>query len=65
MVLNDIWHLVLQRKLARYGDWSVGVHVNTDEIDEGGGTKNDAVGGGRDGGSRHRGGGSRSSRGGG
>ena len=34
VVLNDIWHLVLQRKLARYGDWSVGVHVNTDEIDD-------------------------------
>ena len=32
--LDDIWHLVLQRKLHRYGEWTVGVHVDTSEIDD-------------------------------
>ena len=32
--LDDIWHLVLQRKLHRYGEWTVGVHVDTSEVDD-------------------------------
>ena len=35
VVLNDVRHLVLQRKVRQYGDWTVGVHINTDEVDDG------------------------------
>ena len=35
VVLDDVWHLVLRRKVARYGDWAVGVHINTGEVDDG------------------------------
>ena len=34
VVLEDDWHLVLQRRLPRYGEWTVGVHVNIDESDD-------------------------------
>ena len=32
--LNDVWHLVLQRRVSRFGDWSVGVHVDTDRNED-------------------------------
>ena len=35
VVLDDVWHLVLQRRVPRYGDWTVGVHINTEESDDG------------------------------
>ena len=34
VVLNDVWHLVLQRRVSRFGDWSVGVHVDTDRNED-------------------------------
>ena len=34
VVLNDVWHLVLRRKVPRYGDWTVGVHIDVDRIDD-------------------------------
>ena len=37
--LNGAWHLVLQRALPRYGEWTVGVHINTLRTDD------DTVGG--------------------
>ncbi|MCY4450576.1 MAG: hypothetical protein OXC01_01365 [Immundisolibacterales bacterium] len=30
VVLDDVWHLVLQRRMPRYGEWTVGVHVNVE-----------------------------------
>ena len=32
--LNDVWHLVLRRALPRYGEWTVGVHINTGRTDD-------------------------------
>ena len=34
VVLEDIWHLVLQRRVPRYGDWMIGVHIDTREDGE-------------------------------
>ena len=34
VVLNDVWHLVLRRKVPRYGDWTIGVHIDVDRIDD-------------------------------
>ena len=34
VVLNDVWHLVLRREVPRYGDWTVGVHIDVDRIDD-------------------------------
>ncbi len=35
VVLNDVWHLVLQREVSRFGDWVIGVHLDTDRTDDG------------------------------
>ena len=35
VVLDDVWHLVLQRQIPRYGDWTVGVHINLEASDDG------------------------------
>ncbi len=35
VVLNDVWHLVLRREVSRFGDWAVGVHLDTDGADDG------------------------------
>ena len=32
--LGDDWHLVLRREVPAYGDWTVGVHVNTRLADD-------------------------------
>ena len=32
--LNDVWHLVLRRAVPRYGEWTVGVHINTGRTDD-------------------------------
>ena len=32
--LGDDWHLVLRREVPAYGDWTVGVHVDTGLIDD-------------------------------
>ena len=32
--LDDVWHLVLQRRMPRYGEWTVGVHINVEESDD-------------------------------
>ena len=34
VVLDDAWHLVLQRRVSRFGDWSVGVHVDTNRTED-------------------------------
>ena len=34
VVLDDAWHLVLQRRVSRFGDWSVGVHIDTDRNED-------------------------------
>ena len=31
---DDNWHLVLQRRVPRYGEWTVGVHINVEESDD-------------------------------
>ena len=33
VVIEEVWHLVLQRKVPRYGEWTVGVHINAEEGD--------------------------------
>ena len=32
--LDDGWHLVLQRSVPRYGEWTVGVHINVETSDD-------------------------------
>ena len=34
VVLDDVWHLVLQRPMPRYGEWTVGVHINVEESED-------------------------------
>lgn len=34
VVLDDVWHLVLQRRVPRFGDWTVGVHIDTDRVED-------------------------------
>ena len=34
VVLEDVWHLVLQRRVSRFGDWAVGVHLDTSRVDD-------------------------------
>ena len=34
VVLDDVWHLVLQRETPRFGDWTVGVHLDTSRIED-------------------------------
>ena len=31
---DDHWHLVLQREMPRYGEWTVGVHIDTEASDD-------------------------------
>ena len=32
--LDDVWHLVLQRSLPRYGEWTVGVHIDVESSED-------------------------------
>ena len=32
--LDDGWHLVLQRSMPRYGEWTVGVHINVETSED-------------------------------
>ena len=32
--LDGVWHLVLRREVSRYGDWTVGVHIDTSRTDD-------------------------------
>ena len=32
--LDDIWHLVLQRRMPRYGEWTVGVHIDVESSED-------------------------------
>ena len=34
VVLDDVWHLVLQREMPRYGEWTVGVHVDVEKSED-------------------------------
>ena len=34
VVLDDAWHLVLQREAPRFGDWTIGVHLDTSRSDD-------------------------------
>ena len=31
---EDVWHLVLQREMPRYGEWTVGVHVDVENSED-------------------------------
>ena len=31
---DDVWHLVLQREMPRYGEWTVGVHVDVGKSED-------------------------------
>ena len=32
--LDDVWHLVLQRRMPRYGEWTVGVHIDVESSED-------------------------------
>ena len=32
--LDDVWHLVLQRSMPRYGEWTVGVHIDVESSED-------------------------------